>query len=288
VSFSSVNGFLGGYGVSAYAAANAFLESFSEYQRAFTPLKAYCVSWSLWDDVGMSRGYAMKEAAQGRGFHAISARQGLASLLAILHRPPSHTCVGLDSGNLHVRQLTDDLPLPAQGLFALANGDSGAIARLDQRGPEIAVPDGYGTPTRCHVRPASQETIDTVRAEREQGLLFSGARAALAGEPVNPEGELERTIAGIWREVLEVEQLGVTDNFFDLGGSSLTMGQINHRLQEVLKRKISMTEMFQYATVRLLSAYLSGSDRAGRTAELGKSQSRGDRRREMARARRRG
>src|ERR1035438_4100661 len=100
VSFSSVNGFLGGYGVSAYAAANAFLESFSEYQRAFTPLKAYCVSWSLWDDVGMSRGYAMKEAAQGRGFHAISARQGLASLLAILHRPPSHTCVGFDCLNL--------------------------------------------------------------------------------------------------------------------------------------------------------------------------------------------
>jgi hypothetical protein len=65
------------------------------------------------------------------------------------------------------------------------------------------------------------------------------------------------------------------------------MGQANGRLQETLKRKISMTEMFQYSTVRTLAAYLSGSTKVGSAPELGDSKSRGERRREIVRGRRR-
>jgi NADP-dependent 3-hydroxy acid dehydrogenase YdfG/acyl carrier protein len=290
VSFSSVNGFMGGYGVSAYAAANAFLESFSEYQRASTHLSAYCISWSLWDDVGMSRGYVMKDAARGRGFYAISARQGLSSLLAVLQRPPGHTLVGLDGSNLHVRRLADDLSLPAQSLVALVAGDSNAIAHLTSRpsGVRMGIQDRYGAPTLCYLKKASQAMIGVPgQIDRKKGRFLSRMGVQAAGGPVDPGNDLERTIAGVWREVLRVEQLGVTDNFFDLGGSSLAMGQANGRLQETLKRKISMTEMFQYSTVRTLAAYLSGSTKAGSPPELGSSKSRGERRREMVRGRRR-
>jgi acyl carrier protein len=292
VSFSSVNGFMGGYGVSAYAAANAFLESFSDYQRASTRLSAYCISWSLWDDVGMSRGYVMKDAARGRGFCAISARQGMSSLLAVLQRPPGHTLVGLDGSNLHIRRLADDLSLPAQSLVALVTGDSNAIARLASQpsGLQMDIQDRFGAPTLCQVKKAPQAMIDAGgRIDRTKGRFLSrmGVHVQAAGGQVHPGNDLERTIAGIWREVLRVEQLGVTDNFFDLGGSSLAMGQANGRLQETLKRKISMTETFQYSTVRTLAAYLSGSNKAGNAPELGNSKSRGERRREMVRGRRR-
>jgi acyl-CoA synthetase (AMP-forming)/AMP-acid ligase II/NADP-dependent 3-hydroxy acid dehydrogenase YdfG/acyl carrier protein len=290
VSFSSVNGFMGGYGVSAYAAANAFLESFSEYQRASTHLSAYCISWSLWDDVGMSRGYVMKDAARGRGFCAISARQGMSSLLAVLQRPPGHTLVGLDGSNLHIRRLADDLSLPAQSLVALVAGDSNAIAHLTSQpsGLQMDIQDRFGAPTLCQVKKAPQAMIDAGgRIDRTKGRFLSRMGVHAAGGQVHPGNDLERTIAGIWREVLRVEQLGVTDNFFDLGGSSLAMGQANGRLQETLKRKISMTETFQYSTVRTLAAYLSGSNKAGNAPELGNSKSRGERRREMVRGRRR-
>jgi acyl-CoA synthetase (AMP-forming)/AMP-acid ligase II/NAD(P)-dependent dehydrogenase (short-subunit alcohol dehydrogenase family) len=291
VVFSSVNGFMGGYGVSAYAAGNAFLESFSEYQRAFAQVNAYCVSWSLWDDVGMSRGHVMKDAARRRGFYAISARQGLASLLAVLRRPPGHTLVGLDGSNLHVRRIADDLSLAAQSLAALVTGDSNAIARLTSRplGLDMGIQDSYGASTHCYVKKASQAVIGVEgQIDRKKGRFLSRMGGQAAGEPVRPADELETTIAGIWREVLKVEQLGVTDNFFDLGGSSLAMGQANGRLQITLKRKISMTETFQYTTVRTLAAYLSDSNKAGNAPELAKSQSRGERRREMVRGRRRG
>ena len=290
VSFSSVNGFMGGYGVGAYAAANAFLESFSEYQRASTNLSAYCISWSLWDDVGMSRGYVMKDVARGRGFYAISARQGLSSLLAILQRAPGHTLVGLDGNNLHVRRLADDLSLPAQSLVGLVTGDSNAIARLTSRssGLQLGIQDRYGAPTLCHLKKASPEMIGAAgHIDRKKGRVLSRTGVQAAGGTVHPANELESTIAGIWREVLRLEQLSVTDNFFDLGGSSLAMGQANGRLQATLKRKISMTETFQYSTVRTLAVYLSGANKVGSRSELGDSKNRGERRREMMRGRRR-
>ncbi|MET1074393.1 MAG: amino acid adenylation domain-containing protein, partial [Umezawaea sp.] len=39
--------------------------------------------------------------------------------------------------------------------------------------------------------------------------------------PTGPRTEVERVLAGIWREVLEVERVGIDDNFFDLGGDSI-------------------------------------------------------------------
>ena len=290
VSFSSVNGFMGGYGVSAYAAANSLLEAFSEFQRGSTHVNAYCVSFSLWDDVGMSRGYVMKDAARGRGFHAISARQGLSSLLAVLQRPPGHRLVGLDGSNLHVRRLSRDLSLPAQSLAAWVSGDSHAIAELSARQSalQMGIQDRFGTPAFCHLKKAPPAIINIAgQIDRNKGLFLSRTGIQAAGGNVPPGDDLERTIAAIWREVLRVEQLGVTDNFFDLGGSSLAMGQANGRLQETLRRKISMTETFQYSTVRTLAAYLSGSKQTGNPPELGSSKSRGERRREMVRGRRR-
>jgi len=113
----------------------------------------------------------------------------------------------------------------------------------------------------------------------------SGQQTAAA--PEAPAYELERTIAEIWREVLRAEQLSVTDNFFDLGGSSLTLGQANGRLQQVLQRRISMTETFQYATVRKLAAYLSAGNGGEDAPKLSSSQMRGQKRRERMRARQR-
>jgi acyl-CoA synthetase (AMP-forming)/AMP-acid ligase II/NAD(P)-dependent dehydrogenase (short-subunit alcohol dehydrogenase family)/acyl carrier protein len=290
VSFSSVNGFMGGYGVSAYAAANSLLEAFSEFQRRSTLVKAYCVSFSLWDGVGMSRGYVLKDAARERGFYAISARQGLSSLLAVLERPPGHRLVGLDGSNFDVRRLSRDLSLPAQSLAAWVSGDSPRIAELSlrQSALQISIQDRFGTPAFCRLKKAPPALINTAgEIDRNKGFLLSTAGVQAAGGNVPPADDLERTIAAIWRAVLRVEQLGVTDNFFDLGGSSLAMGQANGRLQETLKRTISMTETFQYSTVRTLAAYLSGSKQTGTAPELDNSKSRGERRRERVRGRRR-
>ncbi len=79
-----------------------------------------------------------------------------------------------------------------------------------------------------------------------------------------PRTGLEERIAAVWREVLEVERVGLNENFFDLGGHSLLMARVHGRLQEELGRKVSMVELFQYPTVATLAAHLGGEAKGHR------------------------
>ncbi len=77
-----------------------------------------------------------------------------------------------------------------------------------------------------------------------------------------PVTGLEEQIAAIWREVLEVERVSLTESFFDLGGHSLLMARVHSRLEKELGRKISMVELFQFPTVSTLAAHLGGEVRS--------------------------
>jgi acyl carrier protein len=55
-----------------------------------------------------------------------------------------------------------------------------------------------------------------------------------------PRTDLERTLAGIWQEVLGCEGIGVEDNFLDLGGDSLIALRILARLRELFQVEISL------------------------------------------------
>ena len=69
--------------------------------------------------------------------------------------------------------------------------------------------------------------------------------------------ELEQTIIVVWREFLGVERIGSHDNFFDLGGDSLLLVRVHTRLQEALRIKLSITDLFEFSTVRSLAHHLS-------------------------------
>ena len=49
---------------------------------------------------------------------------------------------------------------------------------------------------------------------------------------VPPRNDVERVITEIWQNVLGVQRIGIHDNFFDLGGHSLLMLQVHHKLRE--------------------------------------------------------
>ncbi|MCC5666157.1 amino acid adenylation domain-containing protein [Nostoc sp. CHAB 5784] len=82
-------------------------------------------------------------------------------------------------------------------------------------------------------------------------------RPALEVAYVAPQTEMEQTIAAVWQEVLHLEKVGVNDNFFDIGGHSLLIVQVNNKLQEILNRNLSIVEMFQNPTINSLARYLS-------------------------------
>ena len=74
---------------------------------------------------------------------------------------------------------------------------------------------------------------------------------------VAPGDETERTIAAIWRDCLKVERVSVHDNFFDLGGHSLVVLQIQSKLREVLHRDIPIVAMFEHPTISSLAKHLN-------------------------------
>jgi amino acid adenylation domain-containing protein len=77
---------------------------------------------------------------------------------------------------------------------------------------------------------------------------------------VAPQSATERIVAEIWQSALNVERVGIHDNFFDLGGHSLLIVQVHSRLQEAFNRTIPIAEMFTSPTVSTLAAYLSQAD----------------------------
>jgi hypothetical protein len=120
----------------------------------------------------------------------------------------------------------------------------------------------------------------TPNGKVDRRALPEPAAPATVGGGVDPATPLERTIATIWSEALSRERVGVTDNFFDLGGHSLLLVVVQTRLQSVLGRPVAIMDLFSYPSVRTLaqrlgdtpatvaaSANLSPAERAVRQRE---------------------
>ncbi|MEO8414896.1 MAG: amino acid adenylation domain-containing protein [Ginsengibacter sp.] len=74
---------------------------------------------------------------------------------------------------------------------------------------------------------------------------------------VAPRNKEEQIMAKIWQNVLDVEQVGIHDNFFDLGGASIQSIQIVVKAN-MYGYKISVENIFEYQTIALLAAHVKG------------------------------
>ncbi len=71
-----------------------------------------------------------------------------------------------------------------------------------------------------------------------------------------PQGATERELAQLWADVLGLDRVGATDDFFALGGSSLELVQLRDRIQHRRQIKVPMADLFRAHNIRLLAAYL--------------------------------
>lgn len=82
-------------------------------------------------------------------------------------------------------------------------------------------------------------------------------RPQLDANYVEPQTDIERTLVGIWQDVLKVDKVGVHDNFFELGGHSLLIVQVHTRLQSIASAAITIADMFRYPTIAALANFLA-------------------------------
>ena len=92
-------------------------------------------------------------------------------------------------------------------------------------------------------------------AEPQQLLSVSAAPEPAQGF-VAPRDAVEQALAGIWAEVLEVERVGIHDNFFGLGGHSLLAVRIFARIEKLTGKELPLVTLFQAPTIEQLAAIL--------------------------------
>jgi amino acid adenylation domain-containing protein len=104
----------------------------------------------------------------------------------------------------------------------------------------------------------------TGKLDRRALLTRSGPgerRPEPAGEP--PRTGLECAIAAVWCQVIGREEVGRRETFFDLGGHSLLMVQVQARLREELAPlglgEIAIVDLFRYPTIAALAEFLEGT-----------------------------
>jgi len=227
LSFASVNGFFGGLSVGAYSAANAFQESFAQAQRD-AGLRSQCLAWSLWDETGMSRGFAMKQLARTRGYYSLHREQGIHSFLAAVQHDCGDMLIGLDGGKAAIRRYLDDRACGLQGLSAYFVSRDGALSEREL--DELSLEDRYHTVTRCKAHPLDRMPVTAAGEIDRQQLAMRAQEGDADGEP--PQTEIEKALAAVWTEVLDVDPIRRNDNFFDLGGHSLSAVQITFKIRQ--------------------------------------------------------
>jgi amino acid adenylation domain-containing protein len=123
---------------------------------------------------------------------------------------------------------------------------------LQERLPDYAIPGVYqkmeALPLTRNgkVDRAALPLPDELR--REPGCPF-----------VAPRTETELALANIWSQVLKTEGLGINDNFFNIGGHSITAVQVTSRIREALDVELALRDIFNCPTIATLSAVIEGA-----------------------------
>ncbi len=99
-----------------------------------------------------------------------------------------------------------------------------------------------------------------------------------------PLSAMELKIAAIWQEELKIDRVGIDENFFDLGGNSLTLVRVHSRLkQDDPEANISVIDLFRHPTIRTLAEFLTSKSATG--GGVSQAQEQGARLREALAAR---
>jgi len=99
----------------------------------------------------------------------------------------------------------------------------------------------------------------TANGKLDRNALPAPAPLRTDAPSIPAAGPLEQQIAEVWQDLLQLQQVGVHDNFFDLGGHSLLLLKVQNRLQSLLGRALSVVTLFQYPTIHGLATHLAPS-----------------------------
>lgn len=135
--------------------------------------------------------------------------------------------------------------------------------------PEYMIPAAMECLERFPLSPngkVDRKALEQLAAEQASAAGGRMEPSGPAGLPAAAAGGLESGIREIWQTVLGLREVGMDQNFFDLGGSSIQLAQVHDRLQGLLGREVPLTDLFAHTTVRALASHFSQGSASGSTS----------------------
>ncbi|WP_052055413.1 condensation domain-containing protein [Myxosarcina sp. GI1] len=103
----------------------------------------------------------------------------------------------------------------------------------------------------------TEDELQELRAKRANYRL----KPEVEGVKVKPRNPLELQLMRVWEQILGSDRLGVTDNFFEVGGSSLLAFRLIAEIEQTFGKKLPLTTLIQAPTIEQLAEVLrQGSD----------------------------
>jgi surfactin family lipopeptide synthetase C len=99
----------------------------------------------------------------------------------------------------------------------------------------------------------------TVNGKVDRGALPHPEEIEKDRVMVAPQTSIEKELAGLWSELLNVADISVHDNFFDLGGHSLLATQLVSRMRRVFNKKLQLRTIFDSPTIAKLAPAIEGA-----------------------------
>jgi amino acid adenylation domain-containing protein len=142
----------------------------------------------------------------------------------------------------------EDKRLVAYVVPALGGSPSSAelLRFLRAKLPEYMVPSAYVVLDTLPLTPNG-------KVDRRRLPAPDRVRPIPEGTFVPPRNAVEQVLAGIWAEILQLEQVGVHDNFFELGGHSLLATQVIARLRHAFQVDLPLRLLFEHPSIEALA-----------------------------------
>ncbi len=144
--------------------------------------------------------------------------------------------------------------------YVVGEAEPGELRRyLKEKLPEYMAPQWFVT---------LQQLPLTASGKVDRGALPAPEPTGRAAgeEAVGPGTAVEEIVAGIWCEILGLQEVGRHDNFFELGGHSLLGTQVISRVREAFQVELPLRRLFEGATIKELAASVEAARGSGRLA----------------------
>lgn len=138
--------------------------------------------------------------------------------------------------------------------------------------PEYAIPIAFEWSDKIPILPSGKidyRSLPKIKIEEVEK----------SADYVSPQTETQKKIVEIWQLILERKNIGLYDNFFDLGGHSLLLIQVLEKLKREFDKEINIMNLFSYPTVNSLAEFLTSESSV--EIDLSKVKSRIDKRRKL-------